>query len=471
MQMRSRLTKTESSLVPILEFDDGFVEDIPSDIKCSYPHIEHLEVNLTIIHQKMGPLTQCRKLNKSSPNITCEAEFTEEDHKTEMVCEARIVVKSKPGVVNILSGPKITNCSSNVIWVEGQEVAFHCKAVGYPVPVVTCKKNNTIYKEEDKFIASKNMSGVYTCMALSKDKDLKKVTVAVHYKPKILSSEVMPAFIVNKGDNFTLACEAESMPPPTYMWEGPTPDLALSTDNRTITIHGMEPKHNGIYTCKAKNMYGEDSKRHNITVKDKPKILKFEVLPTRVLKRGDTITLTCEAEGIPSPTYSWVTPTPEVQFSSDKHIMTIQWANQEHMGNYTCKAHNEYGVDIKTQNITITEQPKIINIEATYKTPLEKGKPVILICEAEGIPTPTYSWETPISEAHFFQFSKDNRTIVILSMESRHVGNYTCKAKNPYGVDTMTHTITDYNRGKAIEPAFVTIIFTLISSSLIFCLH
>ncbi|XP_053573991.1 intercellular adhesion molecule 5 [Bombina bombina] len=434
-------------LVPTLTVDDSIEENEETTLTCSFPKKENVDVNLTIIHKDRGPMKDCQKSTVPSHEITCKATFCRNSHDTEVICEAYISIASQPKRIYVQSDPEFTVCPENVTWLEGEKSMFHCKAEGYPKPNVTCK-GNTSYEDGKEFIAFRNMSGTYICKALtSGDMVTKTVLVNVEVRPRILNAEVCPGLIVDKGANVTLNCEAEGIPLVTYSWNTPTTEIELSADNRTITIQGMDQIHAGDYICKAQNKHGVDTKVQTLSVKDKPKILKFEALSSIPSKKGDDLTLVCEAKGIPSPTFSWKTPTSEFKLSADHRSIKVKNIGQKHIGSYICEAQNQYGVDTKMLNITIADKPKILKIKVQAELPLKKGAAVSLTCEADGFPPPTISWETPKSKV------QNSQNIVIQSVDKTHMGNYTCKAHNEYGVDTRIQNITiqGLNKGEMIK--------------------
>ena len=61
-----------------------------------------------------------------------------------------------------------------------------------------------------------------------------------------------------------------------------------------------------------------------------------------VVKETETITLTCQADGFPTPSYSWRF-NGKVLTGADKNTLTFASAEVKDAGNYTCKAQNFRG--------------------------------------------------------------------------------------------------------------------------------
>ncbi|KAE8619816.1 hypothetical protein XENTR_v10009985 [Xenopus tropicalis] len=342
-----------SLLAPVLKLEEKILDGESTEITCSLPTNETLDVVLQIV-AKVN-FSECRNDKGPPPVTTCQLDATSQMHGTEVTCEAHFVAKSKTEIIYVHTDPKFTDCPEKVTWVEGHEETLKCKAEGYTPPVVHCYFNKIKVKEGEKFNVSRSMAGRQECKAVNSfDMTSTKVTVTVEYKPKILNLGAVPLPPVPEGENVTLTCEAEGIPPPTYTWEGPSAEIQTSPDNRTITIPGVKQGNYGTYVCRAQNKHGEDTQTLTIYQPVKPRIYKFEVVPPLPLSKGDNVTVTCEADGLPLPTYTWETPVSETTISPDKRIISIQGIMPAHQGNYTCIAQNTYGVDVQRMVITIS---------------------------------------------------------------------------------------------------------------------
>ncbi|XP_053320837.1 intercellular adhesion molecule 5 [Spea bombifrons] len=252
--------------VPVLTLEDNIMEGEEAEFSCTLLYNESSEVDLEILTSSGEPFKDCQQQSKPFPKVTCNPEVTKEFHNTEVTCEARLSIRSKPKTIFVRSEPAFTDCPQEVTWVEGEKKSFHCKAGGYPPPTVTCSMDKVTYKEGDTFTVSRNMSGRYTCRASSFDVITTKVTVSVEFKPKVLGIKGLSDLAVAEGENVTLVCEADGLPSPTYSWDTPTPAVEISADHRTVAIGNMEAKHKGEYICKVQNIHGNDATSLTLTV-------------------------------------------------------------------------------------------------------------------------------------------------------------------------------------------------------------
>ena len=76
---------------------------------------------------------------------------------------------------------------------------------------------------------------------------------------------------------------------------------------------------------------------------DPATIVKFQT--EDIVDVQQSVTLNCEAEGNPPPTYTW-TPCNDLEQVCNKNTLDILQVLND--ANYTCRVANPYGVDLKT---------------------------------------------------------------------------------------------------------------------------
>ena len=79
---------------------------------------------------------------------------------------------------------------------------------------------------------------------------------------------------------------------------------------------------------------------------DPAKIVKFQ--PEYIVVVQQSVTLNCEAEGNPPPTYNW-TPCHDPEQVCDKNTLDISQVLND--TSYTCRVANVYRNDSKTANV------------------------------------------------------------------------------------------------------------------------
>ena len=68
---------------------------------------------------------------------------------------------------------------------------------------------------------------------------------------------------------------------------------------------------------------------------------------------GQTVKLTCTADGAPTPALSWKNPSGNVlkQVTEFNNIVDVQMTSDQDFGNYTCEATNVVNTDTSTVQV------------------------------------------------------------------------------------------------------------------------
>ena len=107
-----------------------------------------------------------------------------------------------------------------------------------------------------------------------------------------------PPDVLSLGENVTFTCSALGGPNNMFQWQKDGVDLLNESQ---FTLTNVNATDGGLYTCVVTNAAGNDSS--DITLNISP---YFIVQPNDTLtNNGDSLTLTCEAEGFPDPVYQW----------------------------------------------------------------------------------------------------------------------------------------------------------------------
>ncbi|XP_019645623.1 PREDICTED: immunoglobulin superfamily member 10-like isoform X1 [Branchiostoma belcheri] len=95
-------------------------------------------------------------------------------------------------------------------------------------------------------------------------------------------------------------------------------------------------------------------------------------------------------------------------------------------------------IDIHPDDLGICEEPSIARFQRVANNPLVQGKPIYLVCEVSGIPTPSITVTLPsglnatvVSDGRVTV--DENGNIIIRDATSLDVGLYTCIATSPVG--------------------------------------
>ena len=101
----------------------------------------------------------------------------------------------------------------------------------------------------------------------------------------------------------------------------------------------------------------------------------------------------------------------------------------------------------------ISAQPKIMDMDDTL--PKDPGEQVNITCRATGNPAPAVKWVMKTGEgrhAPITQWSHENHTLRIDSVQEHHYGEYVCFAENEFGNDTVVLAVGKSNVPVGYKP-------------------
>ena len=101
----------------------------------------------------------------------------------------------------------------------------------------------------------------------------------------------------------------------------------------------------------------------------------------------------------------------------------------------------------------ISAQPKIMDMDDTL--PKDPGEQVNITCRATGNPAPAVKWVMKTGEGRhtpITQWSHENHTLRIDSVQEHHYGEYVCFAKNEFGNDTVVLAVGKSNVPVGYKP-------------------
>ncbi|XP_015190717.1 PREDICTED: Down syndrome cell adhesion molecule-like protein Dscam2 isoform X4 [Polistes dominula] len=275
-------------------------------------------------------------------------------------------------------------------------------------------------------------SGNYTCQISNVAGVVEHTTgLSVAVPPRWTVEPIDQDAVVGYG--VSIACQAEGFPIPTVTWKqsiGETPgdyrELGYSgtegagvAENGSLVILRVSRDHASSYLCQASNGIGPGlSKLIRLTVHAGPQV----TVRTRheSVRRGDSVTLRCEAEGDSPLDLSWrvrdsrVDPNYDVRYSIEKNVVggrvlsELRIIQVSHMdrGDYICVAGNAYGRDHATIHLLVQEPPNFPrNVHVA-----EKGSRSILV-----------AWSSPQSDQDASHASSPITNYIVQYKEAQDV--------------------------------------------------
>ncbi|XP_067013442.2 protein sidekick isoform X2 [Anabrus simplex] len=233
--------------------------------------------------------------------------------------------------------------------------------------------------------------------------------------------------------------------------------------NLTLSLIDANLTHTGQYTCQVRLRSGEFrtvTASANVVVLEKPSftsLLRAETLG----EYGSTITLPCEAVGVPSPNIVWFRNTVKVdqipgnRFSVvEGGSLVIKKLSMEDSGMYQCLAANEAGEDSTYTWLKVKTSSPVMELPPMNVTVLD-GKDATITCRAVGAPTPNITWlyqdDQPVEVSSRVQIHEQGDLLIAAVRES-DAGEYTCVRSNEAGSVEASAFLSVLVRTQIIQP-------------------
>ncbi|XP_041098662.1 hemicentin-1 isoform X2 [Polyodon spathula] len=382
----------------------------------------------------------------------------------------------------------------------GQEVEFHCRVSGHPLPLIEWSKDgevlssqgdpHVLFSEQGQVMKVKSArlrdQGQYQCLAINAaGRQARDFRLTVHAPPSIRGDGERSEVSAVQGNPTVLSCEAQGMPAPSITWlkEGrpiaSNARVSYGDGGRALLLGAVRGDDAGLYTCRASNSAGSSERSYSLRVLVPPQIEGDESgelgLGSREVKVliHSSLSLSCQSRAFPAPTTQWykegqrVQSAPGVHIEDDGRSLRMENARLSDEGRYTCVATNAAGEDRRDFHVSIQVPPVFQRVngrpaawelgEQEEEEEGEKGEeemtdlrevvlssPVSLSCESNAIPPPRLSWHhdgKELSNTDRVRLLPGGHVLQIPSVRVEDAGRYTCQAVNEAGEDRMHYEL------------------------------
>ncbi|XP_022176407.1 Down syndrome cell adhesion molecule-like protein Dscam2 isoform X49 [Myzus persicae] len=274
--------------------------------------------------------------------------------------------------------------------------------------------------------------------------------------PKFSSTTNIQGFKIHRYSSFDMLCPSQGYPVPISRWykfiEGSNKKQAVTLDDRikqvsgTLIIREAKVDDSGKYLCVVNNSVGGESVETVLTVTAP---LNAIVEPTiQTVDFGRPATLTCNYEGNPVKTISWLKDGKRLS-SHDGRVLRIDSVRKEDKGMYQCFVRNEQESAQGSAELKLGGRFEPPHIKEYFNdNTMQPGVSLHLKCIASGNPTPEINWELDskrLSSTERLRIGQHitmaGEVVSYLNISSVHTndgGHYRCVAVSKVG--TAEHT-------------------------------
>ncbi|XP_059179252.1 contactin-3-like [Physella acuta] len=260
------------------------------------------------------------------------------------------------------------------------------------------------------------------------------------------------------GEWVEIECLAYGRMPLYYSWvreDAPlNPRSYLKDHNRVLVLPRARLEDTGTYTCLVQGQTNKANKTIHLSLKARP----YFPYPLRHqhLDAGSSFKWTCNAVGVPKPTYTWykngvvLTSDPAIGLTVRRNILTIDKVEADHHnGVYQCEATNSYGRARSTAQIrTLAFAPTFVSTPLAKTKQATEGGNITIACTPQAAPRAHITWLRNGVELDAVLPSGALRLVGVSKADS---GTYTCVAVNDLGEARASCELTIFGQTVFLE--------------------
>ncbi|XP_029600857.1 hemicentin-1 isoform X7 [Salmo trutta] len=348
-------------------------------------------------------------------------------------------VRYGPSNLTMMVVPEMT--IGHTAYKTGSVITLSCSAQSKPTESFKWRFNGAFLNEQSPKLSlqntRENQTGSYACLAYN------NVTLQfANINTMIKIVEPISAVSLNRDgkppildQSFTLRCEVTG--PVDYIhWLMNGQLISLnnrtffSTGNKTMVINPIQFSDSGEYLCEAFNAVSNlTSMTYKLVVNFGPE--RPAVTCPDIAMTGHSVTFNCSASSQPPSQFSWFFNGSQVAAGSVYETGQLTLASH---GDYTCVAFN----NITVRNSTVSKMLTVVETVTMTIVKVIGAQPTLnkrfsLTCGSTGtvysIQWMRNGW--PLYASNRTDFSMNNNTLTLNSVQHSDNGDYQCSASNP----------------------------------------
>uniref|UniRef100_A0A9J8CPD0 V-set and immunoglobulin domain-containing protein 10-like n=1 Tax=Cyprinus carpio carpio TaxID=630221 RepID=A0A9J8CPD0_CYPCA len=220
-----------------------------------------------------------------------------------------------------------------------------------------------------------------------------------------------------------------------------------SISGKNLTINQPSRNHTGRYTVLLTNPFSSETQHWNITVLYGPDMPVLKVSPTKaVFVSGESLFLSCQAEGEPPPSATWFFNGESIATSSTGTV-SLTNVKTSQSGVYTCVMINTRTKAKLQRNVTIIVYGGPVDFLPVILISMSQDEQTLVVihCSAKATPQALVHWikdGNHLQTGPKYQISTNTTQLFIYDFNvTTDLDTYTCTAINPLGNETVDTTL------------------------------
>ncbi|XP_054030144.1 hemicentin-2 [Dryobates pubescens] len=355
--------------------------------------------------------------------------------------------------------------------LQGQPARLACECQGIPFPTLSWHKDGKplssqagspkVVSTGGTFLYIQKVQlgdqGTYSCQCRNAaGSSSREQHLEVLAPPRTQgSTKALRKVSVIRAAETTLECDARGAALPTVTWVKDGQPVAggdgilLLDRGRQLRIPAAEVAHGGRYSCLGAEVVQQE---FDVMVHVPPEFVQGPGSTTNIsLPLHGSLTLSCEATGVPLPllTWSWngspVSPSEHTRLLAGGWVLRLPQARAQDGGHYSCLASNIAGEARRHFHVEVLVPPHSETVDEEEATTVPEGHPVTWSCLAAGNPQPQVSWMKDglplLPGGDSFSISPDGSVLHIPRASLSDAGSYSCLASSSLANQTKHYQL------------------------------